>query len=149
MSSSERCIGPANLPHRELLDKRVIRPRTACADQDAAGPPVEPVHDAGPAGLTHAGHVRILLDQCVCERARRVPAARMCDDSGWLVHDHDVAIGMQDIERGNLTALLRDCGGKLHVCDFYSRAGSNPYRARPSDLAVDQNAPLSNHLRRV
>ena len=91
----EREIAPLDVPAPDRLLQPLVRLVGARDDEQAGGVAVEAVHDPGPVLVAAGG---VVLDQPVHERSRRVPDARMDDDSRRLVDDQQVLVLPGDVQ---------------------------------------------------
>lgn len=96
-------IGLVDAAIAEVGDQPLARQPAAGDHHQPARPAVEPVNDPGPRGVglggRDVGEIGKGGEQAVDERALFVHGAGMDDESGRLVDDDDVRIGMENVER--------------------------------------------------
>jgi hypothetical protein len=93
--------------------------------------------DARPVGLAHRRDLREAGEQPAHERAPAVPRARVDDQTGRLVDDHDVVVGVHDVDDDGVVRLRRCVAGGRGCVQLDDAALVEAGRALGDHLAVD------------
>jgi len=112
-------------------------------DHDARRSPIESMHDARPTLAANPAQVRDVMQERVHERARGVPCARMHHHARRLVHDDDIRILVENLERHRLGFHRRGrSGGKTHDNPVASMNG----KVGPRVASGDAHMAVGNQL---
>ena len=130
-----------DFPHLKLHTEIAVRRVLLGDDDDAAGVAVEPVDDAGPVVAVEVAELGEVETQGVDQRAGPVALGRMHHHVGRLVHDRQIIVLIEDIERDVLRHRRRM--GRLRRRDADLVAVTDAV-AGLGRLAVDRHAGRFN-----
>ena len=146
-------VAPVDGVRRQLLDERPVGALGARHRQQARGPLVQAVHDPGAVGLTHPARRQFLeigeAGQEAVDQGAPAPAgARVDDQPGRLVDDHDVVVDRDDRERHRRVGAgvpLRRVG----AAHAELAPGSHGRAALGDDRAVEGDCPRRHERRHL
>jgi len=144
-AADQRQVRPDDRMRLELGGERSLRLVGLGHHQQPGGVLVEPVHDPGPDGPADPGQVRNSGQERVHEGPRGVPGRRMYSQSGGLVHDEQIRILVDDVERNR----FRLEPGRRRRRDQYAHLLLRPDAERRFPrYRVDQDPAVCGKMRR-